>query len=170
MSNGPLAIRKLSETNADKRRAIFQCLLEKYGSCDAIPAEAWLEVLGEEAYRVCRLGSIGSANGYYAKHYAPGVYACVCCGQNLFNSYDKYGAGSWISFSRSIGKVTCAEDTRFGTKRTEVRCQSCDAHLGCVQPDSVSETGLRFSINSAALAFDVEQYDVALRKYSINSI
>jgi peptide-methionine (R)-S-oxide reductase len=86
-----------------------------------------------------------------------GIYKCVCCGTPLFNSETKYESGSgWPSFFAPAAADAVAEheDRSLMMRRTEVRCASCEAHLGHVFPDGPKPTGLRYCMNGTALAFD----------------
>lgn len=113
--------------------------------------------LDEEQYRVARCGGTERAfTGRYWDHKEDGTYVCVCCRAPLFDSRHKYDSGSgWPSFWQPAAGADIAElsDTSHGMVRTEVRCGSCQAHLGHVFPDGPPPTGLRYCINSASLDF-----------------
>jgi hypothetical protein len=69
MFEGTLIFRKLSETNAEKRRYIFKELIREYGSVESIPNEAWKSILPNESFRVTRLNVMESCqSGKYIKN------------------------------------------------------------------------------------------------------
>ncbi len=84
-----------------------------------------------------------------------GLYVDVVSGEPLFTSHDKFDAGcGWPSFTKPIAGVKTTFDTRYGMRRTEVRSEQSDSHLGHVFDDGPKEAGgLRYCINSAALRF-----------------
>jgi len=85
-----------------------------------------------------------------------GIYVDVISGEPLFSSTDKFDSGTgWPSFDRPIEGINIKEisDTSLGMIRTEVRSEFADTHLGHLFDDGPTETGLRYCINSASLAF-----------------
>ena len=117
----------------------------------------WRKQLTPEQYYVTREhGTERAFTGPFWNEKRAGTYACVCCGTSLFSSDTKFDSGTgWPSFFKPLAAeaVDEHEDRSFFMRRTEVRCATCDAHLGHVFPDGPPPTGERHCLNSVSMSF-----------------
>ena len=117
----------------------------------------WKDKLSSEQFYITRKGGTERPfSGKYLDNKENGIYVCVCCETELFDSDKKYNSNSgWPSFTEPLSDhiIKSLEDRSHFMVRTEVRCNNCDAHLGHVFPDGPGQNGLRYCINSLSLDF-----------------
>ena len=113
------------------------------------------------SYEVLRNGATERPfTGEYTDSETVGIYRCKACNAELFRSETKFHSGcGWPSFYAPTADdaVTLIEDRSLAPRvRTEVRCASCDSHLGHVFEGEGYEvpTDQRWCINSVALILE----------------
>lgn len=103
---------------------------------------------------ICEQGTEAPNSGRYNLWEKQGTYLCRMCGIALFRSDQKFlGSCGWPSFDDEIeGRIRRLADP--DGKRTEIRCQTCDAHLGHVfHGEGLTAKNLRHCVNSASVDF-----------------
>lgn len=121
-------------------------------------ADKWRAKLSPQQYQVLRQkGTEPAGTGKLLHNKDTGIYTCAACGNELFNSKNKYDSGSgWPSFDDVLNStaVVLLPDDSHGMNRIEVECANCGSHLGHVFDDGPRETtGKRYCINSLSLDF-----------------
>lgn len=123
----------------------------------------WAEQLTPEQFKICRKkGTERAFTGKLNKLPGHGTFVCIACGQDLFQSVDKFDSGTgWPSFFRPIAEdaVALRDDVSLFMRRTEVVCSRCESHLGHVFDDGPPPTGKRFCMNSVAMGFRQKDSD-----------
>ena len=113
------------------------------------------------SYAVLREGATERPfTGEYTDTDKVGSYRCKACGNELFTSETKFHSGcGWPSFYAPTADdaVTLIEDRSLAPRiRTEVRCATCDSHLGHVFEGEGFDvpTDQRWCINSVSLILE----------------
>jgi peptide-methionine (R)-S-oxide reductase len=120
----------------------------------------WQQQLSPEEYAVLRkAGTERPWSGEYVDTKTEGVYRCKACGTELFRSSEKFDSHcGWPSFwdPSSSDAVTLHEDKSLFQTRVEVRCATCDSHLGHVFHGEGygTPTDDRYCINSISLTLE----------------
>ena len=122
------------------------------------PDSEWRSQLNDLEYRVLRQsGTEAPFTGEYTDTETEGVYECRACGAELFRSGEKFHSNcGWPSFFAPLAedRVRYIEDRSLpGRPRVEVRCATCDSHLGHVFEGEGYDTptDLRYCINSVSM-------------------
>ncbi|OMH33141.1 peptide-methionine (R)-S-oxide reductase [Tersicoccus sp. Bi-70] len=119
--------------------------------------DEWRQELTPEEFAVLRrAGTERPYTGEYWDSHETGVYQCRACGAELFRSDTKFDSHcGWPSFYAPLAeeRVRYIHDRTMGMDRVEVRCATCDSHLGHVFEGEGygTPTDLRYCMNSVSM-------------------
>lgn len=121
----------------------------------------WRERLSADEYAILRQAATERAGtGELLGEWGDGLYRCRACGNELFKSGTKFESHcGWPSFfAPELDSVRYIEDKSLWQTRTEVRCATCDSHLGHVFTGEGYDTPTdkRYCINSISLVLQPE--------------
>jgi peptide-methionine (R)-S-oxide reductase len=127
----------------------------------------WKSELTPEQYQIARKHGTERAftEGNYNDEKRSGIYKCVGCGLELFDSETKFDSGTgWPSYYKPISNevVETSRDFKMILPRTEVHCARCEAHLGHVFNDGPAPSGQRYCMNGTVLDFEPTDIDEEL--------
>lgn len=121
----------------------------------------WQKELTPEQYRVLRKSGTEAPHSQTYKEFNQqkgGTYYCAGCGAKLFTSAHKFDSHcGWPAFYDAADNknVKLVDDVSLGMIRTEVRCATCDGHLGHLFKGEGFDTpkDQRYCINGVTLTF-----------------
>jgi len=111
------------------------------------------------------LQSLRNGEKYYDV-WSKGLYCCITCGSELYNSEDKFRARpKWPAFRKAANKeaVKFVDDLSYGLKRTAIKCSKCGQHVGHLfadgktSGDSHPEAHHRHCVLSGTLVHHIDE-------------
>lgn len=114
----------------------------------------WNPLTPEESAVIEHAGTEAPFSGEYNVHDGNGVYTCRRCNAVLYRSLDKFQSRcGWPSFDDELPASVKRVNDPDG-RRVEIRCASCDGHLGHVfTGEQHTDKDTRHCVNSLSIRF-----------------